>query len=63
MSPPPSPTPGAAGWVPGASPKREERHDRDMAALARKGYRLDLCRRVIEAQDVFAAEELARSKD
>ena len=43
--------------------EREERHDRDMAALARKGYRLDLCRRVIEAQDVFAAEELARGED
>ena len=43
--------------------EREERHDRDMAALARKGYRLDLCRRVIEAQDAFAAEELARGED
>ncbi|MDA0220178.1 MAG: RecX family transcriptional regulator [Proteobacteria bacterium] len=43
--------------------EREERHDRDMAALARKGYRLELCRRVIEAQDVFAAEELARGED
>ena len=42
--------------------EREERHDRDMAALARKGYRLDLCRRVIEAQDAFAAEELARGE-
>lgn len=43
--------------------EREDRHDRDMAALARKGYRLDLCRRVIEAQDAFAAEELARGED
>lgn len=43
--------------------EREERHDRDMAALARKGYRLELCRRVIEAPDVFAAEELARGED
>ena len=42
--------------------EREERHDRDMAALARKGYRLDLCRRVIEAEDAFAAEELARGE-
>ena len=43
--------------------EREERHDRDMAALARKGYRLELCRRVIEAPDTFAAEELARGED
>jgi len=43
--------------------EREDRHDRDMAALARKGYRLDLCRRVIEAEDIAAAEDIARGED
>ncbi len=43
--------------------EREERHDRDMAALARKGYGLELCRRVIEAEDVEAAEAIARGED
>lgn len=43
--------------------EREERHDRDMAALARKGYGLELCRRVIEAEDIEAAEDIARGED
>ena len=43
--------------------EREERRDRDMAALARKGYRLELCRRVIEAHDIAAAEDIARGED
>jgi regulatory protein len=43
--------------------EREERHDRDMAALARKGYGLELCRKVIEAPDIEAAEDIARGED
>jgi regulatory protein len=43
--------------------EREERRDRDMAALARKGYALDLCRRVIEAHDIAAAEDLVLGED
>lgn len=45
------------------SDEREERRDRDMAALARKGYRLELCRRVIEACDIAAAEDIARGEE
>ncbi|MBN33202.1 MAG: regulator [Rhodospirillaceae bacterium] len=37
---------------------REERRERDMAALARKGFGLDLTRRVIDAEDEEALEEL-----
>jgi len=37
---------------------REDRRDRDMAALARKGFGLDICRQVIDAQDDVALEGL-----
>jgi regulatory protein len=43
--------------------ERDERRDRDLAALARKGYRLELCRRVIEAHDIAAAEDIARGEE
>jgi regulatory protein len=34
-----------------AAAQRDERHDKDMAALARKGFRLEICRKVIDARD------------
>lgn len=43
-------------WRPQA--EREERRDRDMAALARRGFSLDLCRAVVDAEDPDAAEAL-----
>ena len=39
--------------------EREARRDRDMAALARKGFSFDICRAVIDAADDRAAEVLA----
>jgi len=39
--------------------ERRERRERDLAALARKGFAPDLCRRVVDAADEDALEELA----
>ena len=36
---------------------REERHDRDLAALARQGYSFDIVRRVIDATDIATLED------
>ncbi len=40
--------------------KRAEFRDKDLASLARGGFRLDLARRVLRAKDVEALERLAR---
>lgn len=37
--------------------KRAERHDKDLATLARSGFSYDLARRVIEAEDRFELED------
>lgn len=42
-----------------AAAEREARRERDMAALARKGFPLAICRAVIDAADDTAAEALA----
>ena len=41
---------------------REERRDRDMAALARAGFSLDIARRVLELEDVDALEDAMRGE-
>ena len=46
-----------------ASGKRAEFRDKDLASLARAGFRLDLARRVLRAKDVEALERLARGED
>ena len=43
--------------------KRAEFRDKDLASLARAGFRLDLARRVLRAKDVEALERLARGED
>ncbi|WP_420564459.1 regulatory protein RecX [Thalassobaculum sp.] len=40
--------------------EREERRDRDMAALARAGFSLDIARRVLDLEDADALEEAMR---
>jgi regulatory protein len=42
---------------------RRAAHDKDLATLARAGFRLDLARRVLKAADVDALESLARGED
>ena len=37
--------------------KRAERHDKDLATLARSGFSYELARRVIEAEDIFELED------
>lgn len=46
-----------------ASDKRAEFRDKDLASLARAGFRLDLARRVLGAKDIEALERLARGVD
>ena len=43
--------------------KRAEFRDKDLASLARAGFRLDLARRVLRAKDVAALERLARGAE
>lgn len=43
-----------------APEKRADFRDKDLASLARAGFRLDLARRVLRAKDVEALERLAR---
>lgn len=43
--------------------KRAEFRDKDLASLARAGFRLDLARRVLRAQDIEALERLARGEE
>jgi len=43
--------------------KRAEWKDKDLASLARAGFRLDLARRVLKAPDVAALEAMARGED
>jgi len=43
--------------------KRAEFGDKDLASLARAGFRLDLARRVLRAKDVDALERLAQGDD
>jgi regulatory protein len=43
--------------------KRAEFREKDLASLARAGFRLDLARRVLHAKDVEALERLARGED
>jgi regulatory protein len=43
--------------------KRAEFRDKDLASLARAGFRLDLARRVLRAQDIEALELLARGEE
>ncbi|MFT7518852.1 MAG: regulatory protein [Kiritimatiellia bacterium] len=56
----------AIGWArkkglgPYRSLDREERRTKDMGSLARRGFSYDICRRVIDANDV---EELEASED
>jgi len=40
-----------------AAAQRDERRDKDMAALARKGFGLEICRAVIDASDVDELSE------
>ena len=42
---------------------RRAAHDKDLATLARAGFRLDVARRVLKAADVEALEILARGED
>jgi regulatory protein len=46
-----------------APEKRAEFRDKDLASLARAGFRLDLARRVLRSKDVEALERLARGED
>lgn len=43
--------------------KRAEFRDKDLASLARAGFRLDLARRLLRAQDIEALERLARGEE
>jgi regulatory protein len=43
--------------------KRAEFRDKDLASLARAGFRLDLARRVLRAADIEALERLARGEE
>jgi regulatory protein len=43
--------------------KRADFRDKDLASLARAGFRLDLARRVLGVKDVEALERLARGED
>ncbi|SDF24859.1 MULTISPECIES: regulatory protein RecX [Thalassobaculum] len=43
-----------------APEEREDRRDRDMAALARAGFSLDIARRVLDLEDADALEEAMR---
>jgi regulatory protein len=43
--------------------KRAEWKDKDLASMARAGFRLDLARRVLKAPDVEALEAMARGED
>lgn len=43
--------------------KRAEFRDKDLASLARAGFRLDLARRVLRAPDIEALERLARGEE
>ncbi|HEX3970786.1 MAG TPA: RecX family transcriptional regulator, partial [Stellaceae bacterium] len=43
--------------------KRADFRDKDLASLARAGFRLDLARRVLRAKDIEALERLARGAD
>ena len=46
-----------------APEKRADFRQKDLASLARAGFRLDLARRVLKAPDVEALERLARGED
>lgn len=46
-----------------AAEKRAEFRQKDLASLARAGFRLDLARRVLKAPDIEALERLARGED
>jgi regulatory protein len=46
-----------------APEKRADFREKDLASLARAGFRLDLARRVLRAKDVEALERLARGEE
>jgi regulatory protein len=46
-----------------AAGKREEWQQKDLASLARAGFRLDLARRVLKASTIEALEAMARGED
>jgi regulatory protein len=45
------------------SDKRADFHAKDLASLARAGFRLDLARRVLRAPDIEALDRLARGEE